>query len=384
VTVADASVLAAVDSAAQAIAAERGLDAVLARLASVARDLTGAPYAAIGLPDGAGGFERFLTDGMDDDTIAAIGWLPRTHGLLGTLLDDSEPYLIDDITTDGRFQGFPDAHPVLRGLLGVPITREGAVVGGFYVGDVASTAFDERDVAAVELLAGHAAVAIDRARLDDLLEERSIIEERSRLARDLHDTLTQRLLGLRLAAATAADGLDGDPSSVRGQLAQIEEQAGAIVEELRLLVDQLRPPDLQREGLAGALEKHAEVTSRASGITIALHVDAALPIDPTVSTELLRVGQEALANAVRHGQPSRIDIDLVTGERIVTLSVRDDGAGFDPRRVALETGSLGLSSMRERIERVGGRLKLESARGRGTALTAEAPRSLATSRPDGD
>lgn len=381
---ADASVLAAVDSAAQAIAAERGLDAVLARLAAVARDLTGAPYAAIGLPDGAGGFERFLTDGMDDDTIAAIGWLPRTHGLLGTLLEDGDPYLIDDVTTDDRFQGFPDAHPVLRGLLGVPIERDGEVVGGFYVGDLGRAAFDEQDIAAVELLAGHAAVAIDRARLDDLLAERSILEERSRLARDLHDTMTQRLLGLRLAAATATDRIDDDPSSVRDHLTQIEEQAGAIVEELRLLVDQLRPPDLQREGLPGALDKHAQVTSRASGIPIAVHVDAALRIDPTVAEELLRVGQEALANAVRHGRPTRIDVDLVTGERIVTLSVRDDGAGFDPRRVALETGSLGLSSMRERVQRVGGRLKLESARGQGTALIAEAPRNVTTSRPDGD
>lgn len=378
----DTTLLAAIDAAAREVASERGLDAVLARLARVARDLTGAPYAAVGLPDGAGGFERFVTAGMDDDTIAAIGWLPRVHGILGAMLDGTGPELVDDVTADDRFDRFPDAHPVMRSLLGVPIVRDDDVVGAFYVSHIEAATLSDADLEAVARLAPHAAVAITNAHLDELLRERSVREERVRLARELHDAVTQRVLGLRLAVTTAADLLDRDTDAARTQLAAAEEAAADIASELRALVEQLRPPDLGREGLAGALRKHADLVGRGEGVEVAVHVDASHPLDPDLESELLRIGQEALSNAIRHGAPSHVDVDLVTGEDVVTLAVRDDGRGLDDDALARETGSLGLQSMRARAERLGGRLRIDSTPGGGTSVVAEIRRKRVNDVPE--
>lgn len=378
----DTALLAAIDAAAREVASARGLDAVLSRLADLSRELTGAPYAAVGLPDGAGGFERFVTAGMDDDTIAAIGWLPRVHGILGAMLEDTEPELVDDVTADGRFDHFPEAHPVMRSLLGVPIVRHGELVGAFYVSDEEAGALGDADLEAVARLAPHAAVAIANAHVDELLRERSMREERDRLARDLHDAVTQRVLGLRLAIGTATDLMEADPEATRIQLASAEEAAEDIARELRSLVDQLRPPDLRREGLAGALAKHADLVGRGADVQVAVHVDASHPLDPQTEAELLRIGQEALSNAIRHGAPSRVDIDLVTGDDVVTLAIRDDGRGIDQEALARDTGQLGLKSMRARAERSGGRLRIDATPEGGTSIVAEIRRQQVGDVPE--
>src|SRR5581483_10320514 len=192
-------------------AGEPALEPLLERLVDAVRDLVGARYAALGIPDDAGtGFDRFITSGMSDEQIDAIGPLPRTHGLLAAMLTDPEPYRTDDIRADPRFEWWPEAHPRMRSFLGVPLVFKGDIVGAFYLTDKEG-GFDEADVELVRGLAAHAAVVIENARLFEASRERSIAEERSRLARDLHDALTQRLfsLNLTLEAAAATAGAAG-------------------------------------------------------------------------------------------------------------------------------------------------------------------------------
>jgi signal transduction histidine kinase len=360
------------------LAGEPALDPVLERLVHAVRDLVGARYAALGIPDEDGtGFDRFITSGMSDELIEAIGPLPRTHGLLAAMLTDPEPYRTDDIRADPRFEWWPDAHPRMRSFLGVPLLFKGDIVGAFYLTDKDS-GFDDADVELVRGLAAHAAVVIENARLFEASRERSIAEERNRLARDLHDALTQRLFSLNLtleAAATTATG--GDPAPTVEAISQARALVDSALAELRTLIFELRPPELDTDGLVGALRKHAELLSRAHGIAVSV-ADERPPGAPRPATgterQLLRVAEEALSNAVRHSGARVVTVRLAGDGGTVVLSVADDGQGFDPAARSIASRRLGLTSMRERVEALGGTLEITSAAGRGTTVSASVPR----------
>src|ERR687892_1389728 len=140
-----------------AIAAEREVEPVLQKLAHAARELAGARYAAIGVPDGEGGFTRFITSGMSDALVAAMGPLPRTHGMLGAMLEADRPYRSEDIRRHPRFRGWwPRAHPQMRSFLGVPIVARGGNIGAFYLTDkVGAEEFDAENQQLIEMLAAH-------------------------------------------------------------------------------------------------------------------------------------------------------------------------------------------------------------------------------------
>ena len=125
--------LRAMSDAVLAITAELSVERILQKIVEAARELVDARYAALGVPDGQGGFAQFLTTGMTDDEIAAIGPLPRTHGLLDAMLRDPAPYRTTDIQQDPRFRGFPAAHPDMTSFLGVPIVSRGIIIGAFYL-----------------------------------------------------------------------------------------------------------------------------------------------------------------------------------------------------------------------------------------------------------
>src|SRR3954451_2874087 len=181
-----------------AVAAQRSVDEVLQGLVDRARDLAGARYAALGIPDGDGGFSRFLVSGMSEQLIARLGPLPRTHGMLGAMLETPDPYRTQDIHADPRFRGWwPGGHPDMRSFLGVPIVAAEGVIGSFYLTHKAAGPFlDEADQELTSLLAAHAAIAITNARLYEQAGELSMLEERNRLARDLHDVVVQKLFSL--------------------------------------------------------------------------------------------------------------------------------------------------------------------------------------------
>src|SRR4051794_24412687 len=191
-----------------AVSAERSVDEVLDRLVHAARDLAGARYAAIGVPDDDDptAFAQFLTAGMTDELIDQLGELPRTHGMLGATLVEREPFRTDDITKDPRFRGWwPSAHPSMHSFLGVPIVRHDQVLGAFYLTEKeGEPAFSDDDQRVIELLAAHAALALEHAHLHEAGRERNIAEERNRLARELHDSLNQLLFSLSLTAEAAA------------------------------------------------------------------------------------------------------------------------------------------------------------------------------------
>jgi signal transduction histidine kinase len=369
--------LKAVSDAVLAVAAELSVDEVLQRLVDSARELADARYAALGLPDGDGGFRRFLTSGMSDELIASLGPLPRQHGMLGAMLDTETPYRTPDIHDDPRFRGWwPSAHPDMRSFLGVPIVARQGVIGAFYLTEkLGRPDFDDEGAELIGVLAAHAAIAIENARLYEQSRELSIVAERNRLALDLHDVVAQKLFGLVLTAEAARTLFERDPEAAREQVAKLRGLAQEALDELRSLVFELRPPDLERDGLCGALRKHVEVLRRLQGRDIELDVPDELPPEAERDREVLRIAQEALQNALRHAQAEHVAVRLRSDDGRLLLEVSDDGTGFDPDEARLRSRRLGLTSMEERAERLGGRIEIRSSPGSGTTVRLELARA---------
>jgi signal transduction histidine kinase len=373
--------LKAVSDAVLGVAANLSVDEVLQRLVDAARELAGARYAALGIPDGAGGFRRFLVTGMSDELIASMGPLPRTHGMLGAMLEQRSSYRTDDIHDDPRFRGWwPRRHPDMRSFLGVPIIApDGAVIGAFYLTEKADAeVFDAEDQALIELLAAHASIAITNARLYEQSRELSILSERNRLALELHDVVSQKLFSVMLTAEAAATQMDRDLNAARAQLERLRELAGEALEELRSLILGLRPPELERDGLAGTLRKEVEMVARTHGTQIELSIEPGLPGegdgeggDPDRELALLRIAHEALHNAVRHANADHVKVRLAGENGKLVVEISDDGVGFDPHAPDVRSRHLGLTSMEERARESHGRLRIRSAPGQGTIVRVE-------------
>jgi signal transduction histidine kinase len=370
--------LRAMNDAVLAIAAEATIEPMLQRLVHAARELVDARYAAIGVPDGEGAFAQFITSGMSDELIAAMGPLPRTHGLLGAMLTSPVPYRTNDVRRDPRFKGWwPAAHPQMRSFLGVPIVAGSGIIGALYLTDkVGAAEFDGSDQQLIEMLAVHAAIAIEKTQLYERSRELSIVEERNRLARELHDSVTQKLFGLTLTAEAAATVIDRAPAEAKAQLQRLQQLTREAMEELRSLIFELRPPAAESEGLATALRKHVDVLQRVHGHAVELRVDGeAEPSgDGERAGEVLRIAQEALQNALRHAHATHVDVRLEGHDGRLRLAVADDGVGFDPAEPGLRARRLGLTSMEERARALGGTLTIDSRPGAGTTVALEVPR----------
>jgi signal transduction histidine kinase len=363
-----------VSDAVLAVAAELSVDEVLQRLVDSSRELAGARYAALGLPDGNGGFRRFLTSGMSDELIAALGPLPRQHGVLGAMLETRSPYRSGDIHDHPRFRGWwPAGHPDMRSFLGVPIVAPAGVIGAFYLTEkIDAPDFDDEDEELIVLLAAHAAIAIANARLYGQARELSIVAERNRLALDLHDAVSQKLFGLVFMAEAAGTLLERDPAEARGHVAKLQALAQEALYELRSIVFELRPPDLERDGLGGALRKHVELLRRLQQQEIELVLAGDLRADAERDREILRIAQEAIQNALKHAHARHISVRLDADGGGLLLEVEDDGVGFDPDAYPARSRRLGLTSMEERAKRLGGTLEIRSARGAGTMVRLKA------------
>jgi signal transduction histidine kinase len=274
-----------------------------------------------------------------------------------------------------RFRGWwPKGHPDMRSFLGVPIVAREEVIGAFYLTEkIGAPDFSDTDQELIELLAAHASIAITNARLNERSRELSTLSERNRLALELHDAVSQRLFSLVLTAEAAGELLDRDQAAARQQVDKLKLLAQQALDELRSLIFELRPPDLERDGLCGALRKHVEVLRRlqpGSG-EIDLDVDAEIERDPARDQELLRIAQEALQNALRHADAQHVNVRLKQQNGHLLLEVTDDGVGFDPDSPELRSRRLGLTSMEERAERIGARLEIDSEHAKGTTVRLE-------------
>ncbi|KAB1987381.1 GAF domain-containing sensor histidine kinase [Streptomyces triticiradicis] len=378
--------LSAVSSALLAMSRHLEVRDVLKTIVASARELLDAQYAALGVPDDHGGFAQFVVDGVSDAQWKAIGPLPRQHGILAAMLREARPERLADVRKDPRFEGWPAAHPDMSDFLGLPIRDGDEIIGALFLanklrpegtapcpGPDGRCGFTEDDEELLTILAQHAAIALTNARLYERSRELTIAEERSRLAHELHDAVSQKLFSLRLTAQAAATLVDRDPSRAKGELQHVAALAAEATEELRAAVVELRPAALDEDGLVATLRTQIQVLDRAHSahVTFSSHGVRALPASQEEA--VLRVSQEALHNALRHSGAVRVDVTLDRRGPGAVLCVRDDGRGFDPAATRSAGRHLGLVSMRDRASGVGGTLTVESAPGKGTVIEMEVP-----------
>ncbi|HEX3783480.1 MAG TPA: GAF domain-containing sensor histidine kinase [Pseudonocardiaceae bacterium] len=363
-----------VSAAVLAVTAHLSVREVLQTILTTARTLLGARYAALGVPDDAGSFGEFLADGISDEQWQEIGPVPRQHGLLGVMLRDPNPVRLTDIRDHPQFGWWPAAHPVLTDFLGMPITDGEEILGELFLANKCEPGgFTPADEELLALLAAHAAIALVNARLYERSRELSIVEERNRIARELHDSVAQKLFSLRLTAESATALLADDPRRAGVELATVRELAGQVAQELRTIVVGLRPVDLVGDGLHIALGKQADLLDRVHEARVRFVGESVGPLSAARQQAVYRIAQEAMHNALRHAGAECIEIRLRAEDGLVTLEIVDNGRGFDASRDQQAAHRLGLGSMRERARSVGGRLTVTSAEGAGTTVRLEVP-----------
>jgi signal transduction histidine kinase len=255
--------------------------------------------------------------------------------------------------------------------LGVPLAVKGRLIGMLAISSPERDYYSAHDGQLAMALANHAAVAIENARLYEQGRVLAALEERQRLARELHDSVAQALFGIGLGAQTALTLLESDPKKVADPLRYILELANIGMAEMRALIFELRPESLEQEGLVRAIERQAAALGARYRVAIEAELghepDAPLPIKEA----LYRIAQEAMHNAVKHASPRTIQLRLTGRGDALELVITDDGVGFDP--AASFPGHLGLRSMPERAQRLGGELAISSAPGAGTRVRASIP-----------
>jgi PAS domain S-box-containing protein len=298
-------------------------------------------------------------------------WWPTVHR--------GEPFVIDDVHADAPdaaayralfAERWAEIRPYCRSYIAVPLTVKGCAIGALIMSHAEPGYFAPHRRAVALALANQAAVAIENARLYGRARDAAILEERQRLSRELHDSVSQALYSIALGARTARDLLDREPARAAEPLDFALTQAEAALAEMRALIFELRPEALEQDGLVAALQRQADLI-RARRIA----VDTALCAEPDVSLAaketLYRVAQEALHNAAKHAGANVVRVSLVHEGRELVLRIEDDGRGFDPG--VAYPGHLGLRSMRERAEHAGGTLSLESVPGLGAVVRVALP-----------
>ncbi len=353
---------------------------VLQTIVASARELLGAEYAALGVPDDHGGFAQFVVDGVSDEQWKAIGPLPRQHGVLAAMLHEATPQRLADVRDFESFAGWPRAHPVMKDFIGMPVLDGDEILGAVFLANKAGPrapgaepGFTQEDEDLLRILADHAAIALTNARLHERSRELTLAGERARIAHELHDAVSQKLFSLRLTAQAAAALVDADPARAKDEIRQVAALAAEAADELRAVVVELRPAALDEDGLIATLRTQADVLDRVHSAGVTFRTSGVRALPAAQEEALLRVAQEATHNALRHADPSRVSVTLDGRGKGARLRISDDGRGFDPTAVQRAGRHLGLVSMRERADGVGGRLTVQSEPGKGTVIEMEVP-----------
>jgi signal transduction histidine kinase len=307
-------------------------------------------------------------------------------GVDGTTADDVEPFTLrrgarTDALADPRYAPmhpyWSRIPPDWEDAVLLPLVSGREFFGELHVHLPAGARFGDDDADYLLAMADHAALAIQNAALFREQREAAGTEERQRLARELHDSVSQALFSMTMHARTAErrlEPLGPEADLARIEVARLQELTKGALAEMRALIFELRPGALAEEGLGAALTKQAAAIASREQIAIAVVAPPGrLPLSTDAEEHLYRIALEALHNAVKHARPRRIDVALSTdaSSGTVELSVTDDGIGFDTS--AEHLGHLGLGTMRERATVLGGSTAVESEQGVGTRVTVIVP-----------
>ncbi len=281
-------------------------------------------------------------------------------------------------------------NPVLRKevfkrfYLGVPLKSKGKVLGVVSLTSQTIRQLEARDLDLLSAIGNQIGIAVDNARLYQQAQQVAALEERNRLARDLHDSVTQTLFSITLTAESTKAMLTRRPEKVEGQVERLQTLARSALAEMRSLIFQLRPAALQEQGLVAAIEKYIAALRAKESFEIELNIEGEGRLSEEHEQALYRIFQEALNNIIKYAEARHVQVSFKVDEQEAILIIRDDGGGFDAAAVLAQTNrsSLGLTSMQERAELSGGTISIESSPGQGTTIAVRLSLSVAP-RPVG-
>jgi signal transduction histidine kinase len=331
--------------------------------------------------------KTFLTSGIDEETRKAIGPLPLGKGLLGLILERTEPLRLDQMASHPGAVGFPGGHPQMTSFLGTPIRYKEEVVGSLYLTEkVGGVPFTQSDEEVVELFGNQAAVAIQNARLYEQIQTLAVETERTRLSREMHDGLAQ-VLGYVNTKAQAVEAFlaKGDVATAQEQVRELSQAARQVYQDVREGILALRSQLGPERDLQGVLRDYI------SEYELILHRPVKvqwqlgqhdLALTSLQEVQILRIVQEALNNVRKHAEATEVLIRFMDRDGTLEVQIRDNGKGFNP--LAIKRGQwphLGLQTMQERAEAIGGMFELDSSPGKGTVVRVRVPRAVGPRAP---
>ena len=353
------------------IGSELDVGEALQRIAEAATDLVDARYGALGVLDRTGThLAQFITVGIDEDGRRVIGTLPSGHGILGLLIVDPKPLRLPDLREHPDSYGFPANHPPMQSFLGVPILVRGTIFGNLYLCDKqGAEVFTDIDEELVTSLAVAAGVAIENARLHARVGELAMFEDRERIARDLHDTVIQRLFatGLSLQATISLV----DEQRVVDRLETVIRDIDETAREIRSAIFELHTARLPGRSVRQAIIDLCSETERSMGFEPTVRFDGPIDssLDDIVSDHLLAAVREMLSNVTRHAKASHVSVSIRAHDCWLNAAVSDNGIGIADVVVA----GRGLENLQVRARALGGDSNVSMQPGGGTLATWNIP-----------
>ncbi|MFZ0493741.1 MAG: GAF domain-containing sensor histidine kinase [Acidimicrobiia bacterium] len=354
--------------AAARVTGQTELTTVLETVVATAMDLTGAPYGALGVVSENGQLIQFVHQGVPEEVAELIGRPPEGRGLLGAVTWQPSPIRLDEAQSHPRATGFPKHHPQFDGFLGVSIRIGGDVFGNLYLG-AAHGGFTEQDETLIRALALIAGSAISTIRLQARLRRAAVLEDRQRIARDLHDSIIQDLFAVGLSLQVLTGRLP-DPE-MRTSLEEAASHLDDSITALRRFIFDLRPAALGSRNLKDELSELLGRLAVPYEASIGIGVTGPVGDLPTeLIDDVLQITREAVSNALRHSGADVVSISVSRGIDRLVLTVADKGKGFDFDSI---TRGMGLDNIKSRAETAGGEAEVQSKVGEGTTVRVVLP-----------
>ncbi|GBD10647.1 Hypoxia sensor histidine kinase response regulator DosT [bacterium HR23] len=367
--------LAALPQAGIHMTSELSIEAVLQKVVDLAREVAGARYGALAVRDDEGNIEHFITSGLSEEERRRIGSPPTGRGILGIPLETGKPLRLRDLTQHPRSAGFPPHHPVMHSFLGVPIVYKGRALGQLYLTEKeGAPEFTPADEEVMVLFANQAAVAIENARLYERVKTLAVLEDRERIARDLHDSIIQSIYAVGLSLENTVEVLEEAPQEARERLNYAVDKLNDIIRDIRNFIFNLRPQVYRGKTLARGLEELVAELQLNTLMDVDLLVQEGIDrlLTPEQTATLLQIAREGLTNIIKHARARSVRVVTQVANGSLLLRIEDDGVGFDPN-APRSAERQGLRNMHARTLSLGGDLQIESQPGHGTRLVVRVP-----------
>ena len=348
---------------------ELDLGVVLQKVVDLSRELVGARYGALGVLDPESiAYQQFITSGITAPRRKEIGHPPRGLGLFRYMIEAGRPMRVDNIADHESSVGFPEHHPEMHSLIGVPIKTKGKVIGNLYLtektnpfnpGSEERLTFDDEDLRILELFATQAAIAIENARLYRQVQQLAVLEERQRFGMDLHDGVIQSIYAVGLMLENIQRRVENDPESAREGISEAIGSLNTAIRDIRNYILDLRPQHFQGRNIVQGVEELARALRANTFMDVNVEITDVDSdwISPEKTVEILHIAQEALANIQKHAQASQVDIAMRFQSGRLVLKIEDNGISIQPQDLHSLTGN-GLVNMQERAAALQGEITI--------------------------